>query len=105
MNRSELGQLIKTNEKKFERNKLKRFAYTVLFYAAVFAGIEYFRRDLSLLELAEEYVFSIILAIPFVILSSVVFHQLFSMSQSEENNIKYLKQKLAEMERYEKELL
>ena len=47
MTRNELLMLISNCEKQHERKKEKRFAYTVLFYAAVFFGIFYWQDQLE----------------------------------------------------------
>ena len=98
MDKNELWRLIRESEKKFERRKLKRFILTILFYAAVFCAYQYIRSGLSLSELVEEFVVCLIIAVPFVLFSTVIFDQLSSVSKAEENTLEYLRKRLKEKE-------
>lgn len=102
MDKNELWRLIQKTEKRNERRKLKRFALTVLFYAVVFFAIDYVRSDFALSELPGEFVACLILAIPFVLFSSVIFGQLIKASQQEDNALEFLRKMLQEKEREKK---
>lgn len=101
MDKNELWRMIQESEKKFERRKLKRFILTVLFYAAVFFAIEYFRSGLSLFELVGEFIACVVIAVPFVLFSAIIFDQLSSVSKAEENTLEYLRKRLREKEQEE----
>ena len=98
MDAKELWRMIQESERKFERRKLKRFILTVLFYAAVFCAYQYIRNSLSLMELVEEFVLCLIIAVPFVLFSAIIFDQLSSVSKAEENTLEYLRKRLKEKE-------
>lgn len=98
MDKTELWLLIQKNEKTFGRRKYKRFGLTVLFYAAVFAAVEYIRNDLSLLELAGSFGICLIIAVPFVLLSFVIFEQLIRLAKDENDTLEYLRKRLKEKE-------
>jgi choline-glycine betaine transporter len=102
MDKNELWRLIQKTEKRNDRRKLKRFIITVLFYAVAFLAIEYVRSDLSLLELAGEFVACLVLAIPFVLVNLVIFGQLIKASQQEDHALEFLRKMLEEKEREEK---
>lgn len=89
---------LRKSESKFRRNKLKRFAFTALFFSIVFFAIAYFRSELSLIELAGEFVACVAMAIPFVLFNSIIFHQLFESSRNEEAYLEHLRKELQEQE-------
>lgn len=98
MDKNELWRMIQESERKFERRKFKRFILTVLFYAAVFCAYQYIRSGLSLVELAGEFFVCVVVAVPFVLFSSIIFNQLSSVSKAEENTLEYLRKRLREKE-------
>jgi prolipoprotein diacylglyceryltransferase len=98
MDRNELIKLINKSEKQFERRKFKRFALTVLFYAVVFTAVEYVRSDLYLVELVSTFGICLILTIPFVLLSTVIFEQLIRLSKDENDTLEWLRNRLKDKE-------
>lgn len=92
MDRIEIYKQIKKLEKEYARNKAKRFIYTVLFYTAVYFQIAYLQgrlRGLPVGELIGEFVVCAIIAGVFVWFSSLIFKQLFDMSEREKKNLEY----------------
>lgn len=105
MTRNELWQHIQKCEKLHERKKLKRFIYTVLFYAAVYMVIFYFLDwfdGADILLILAAIVISIIASVITCFLNATVFWQLFKMSQDEKAAIDYLKKRLREKEQEDK---
>lgn len=102
MDKNELWRLIQKTEKRNERRKLKRFSFTVLFYAVAFLTFECIRSDLSLLDIVGAFVAYLVLAIPFVLFNFVIFSQLIKASQQEDHALEFLRKMLEEKEREEK---
>ena len=105
MDRNELWKHLKKCEKLHERRKLKRFCYTVLFYTAVLLGICYLQNRLAgatLRDVIGEILLCVIISCVSVLINSVIFHQLFKMSQDEKAAIDYLKKRLKEKEQEDK---
>lgn len=106
MDRNELWRLIQQKEREYGWAKAKRFVLTVMFYAALicalgfwreFEGITLFSLD-GLLTLAETYLPSVFIAVPFVLLSTLIFNQLQNRGKSEIKHIEELKKQLNEMD-------
>lgn len=107
MDREELYRLIQKKEKEYGRAKLKRFVLTVLGYAAAicylafgreFEGVTILSLD-GLITLADTYLPSVFIAIPFVFFSIPVFNWLFEESASENKHIEDLKKQLNDMDK------
>ena len=97
MNSNELREMQRKLERKFEQRKLKRFAYTVLFYAAVFFGVSYLLGRLegaALLDILAEVVICIFFSCISVLANSVIFHQLFTIEQGEKETLDFLKRRI-----------
>ena len=105
MHKIELWRQIKKLEKLYARNKAKRFIYTVLFHAAVYFQFSYLQgrlRDLSIGELIGEFVVCAIIAGVFVWFSSLVFKQLFDMSEREKKTLEYYQKEFEKLEQDKK---
>ena len=107
MDRNELSEQIRQLEVEYDRAKLKRFAYTVLFYTIIFIVLCHWRGDfesitfLSLdwfLEIGGAFLAGAILSAIFVSFNSIIFHQLYERSASEKKHIEDLKKQLNEMD-------
>lgn len=101
MDKHELWQHIQKLEKINQRRKLKRFAYTVLFYAAVLFGICYLQGRLegaSIFDLIGEFVVCFIISIPCVLFNIIIFDQLNRVSKEEDEALEFLKKRLKEKE-------
>lgn len=111
MDKNELIRHIQKCEQLHERRKLKRFIYTVLCYTAVLLGICYLQNRLAgatVWDILGEILLCVIISCVFVLINSVIFHQLFKMNQEEEAALEYLKKRLKEKEQednYKKEML
>ena len=108
MDKNELYRLIQQKEKEYGYAKLKRFAYTVLFYTIIFIVLCYWRGDfesvtfLSLdwfLEIVGAFLSGAFLSVFFVLFNSIIFHQLYEQSASENKHIENLKKQLNDMEK------
>jgi Mn2+/Fe2+ NRAMP family transporter len=100
MTRNELLLHIHNCEKLNERRKLKRFIYTVLFYAAVYMVICYWQGQLgrNIWDILSAVVLCLILAIPTVLANTIIFDQLIRKSQEEDAALEYLRKRLREKE-------
>lgn len=107
MDRNQLWRLIQQKEKEFERAKMKRFIITVLVYAAIicalcfwreFKGFNIFSID-GIRTLAETYLPSVLIAIPFVLFSVIIFNQLQTCETRENAILEDLRKQLKEVEK------
>ena len=94
MDRNDILRLIAKKEKEFERNKLKRFALTVLFYTGIFFAIEYIKAG-GIQDIADTLFGCLLGGIGIVLLSAIVFRQLFDMSEREKSYLEELNNELA----------
>ena len=97
MNSNELREMQRKLERKFEQRKLKRFAYTVLFYAAVFFGIFYWQDQLvgeTIWDVLGVIMVCVILSIISVVINSIIFYQLFRIDQGEKETLDFLKRRV-----------
>ena len=105
MNANELWHHLKKCEQLHERRKLKRFAYTVLFYTAVLFGICYMQNRLAgatVWDILGEILVCVIISCVSVLFNSVIFYQLFKKDQDEKTAIEYLRNRLKEKEQEHK---
>ena len=105
MTRNELLMLISNCEKQHERKKEKRFAYTVLFYAAVFFGIFYWQDQLegaNIWEVLGVVVACLIVSVVTCLFNALVFGQLEKVSREEQEAIDFLRKRLKEKEKENK---
>lgn len=105
MDRNEIWRQIKKLEKLYARNRAKRFIYTVLFYTAVYFQFAYLQgrlRGLPIGELIGEFVVCAIIAGVFVWFSSLVFKQLFDMSEREKKTLEYYQKEFEKLEQDKK---
>ena len=111
MDRNELLWHLQKCEKLHERNKLKRFIYTVLAYAAGLMLVFYWQEQFSGVDIWEALatiVFCIILSFVICLINALVFGQLFKKSQSEEAALEYLRKRIRDKEQednHKKEML
>ena len=98
MDKHELWQHIQKLEKINQRRKLKRFAYTVLFYAAVFCQIFWWQGTVSHENIWEVLLGSILISVPYVWFNATVFGQLYRLSKEEDYSLEYLRKRLKEKE-------
>lgn len=107
MNRNELWRLIQQKEKAFCWARLKRFVLTVVFYAVLicafgfwreYEGFSLFSID-GIVTLAETFLPSVFIAIPFVLFSTLIFNQLQSCGTRENKILDDLKKQLDEMDK------
>lgn len=101
MDKNELWKQIQKTEDLFDRRRLKRFVLTVLFYNIVFTAFEYWRSDLSLLDIPVVFLAYLFFTVPFVLFSAIIFYQLFSVSKSEDRALEFLNKMLEEEGRRE----
>lgn len=97
--RAKQGHLIYL-EKKYEKAKLKRFAYTVLAYAA---AIFLIFNSIGIEKTIGDYIgaifASLFLSGILVTFSSVIFHQLFKRSEAEKKELENLKKEIDELQK------
>ena len=100
MDRSQLWNLYQKAEKDLERRKLKRFAYTVLFYTVVLLVIFYWQDQLcgSILEILGKAFLCIIFAVVIVLINAVIFDQLFRLNGEDKAALENLKKSLENKE-------
>lgn len=100
--RKELIQQINANEKLFQKRKTKRALYLLIFYTIVFMVVMYWidgQQTIFDFEwLLGAFLVSIFLAGISFVANALIFKQLFDISNSEEKNLAYLRQKLSELE-------
>ena len=99
MKAHELWMQLMQMERKVERNRLKRFAYTTLLYAAIFFGIFYAQdqlEGLTLLGIIGEFVACIVIGGISVLFNAVIFDQLNRCSRAEDNMLKSLRKQYHE---------
>ena len=104
MTRNELLMLISNCEKQHERRKLKRFTYTVLFYAAVFFGTFYWQDQLegaNIWEVLGVVVACLIVSVVTCLFNALVFGQLEKVSKDEREALDFLRKRLKEKEQEE----
>ena len=99
MKAHELWQTIQRMEKKVQRNRLKRFLYTVLLYAVAVCVILYWQgqfEGLDLWGILWKFVVCFIQAGVFVLLSTPIFDHLNSCDRAEDNMLKSLRKQYHE---------
>lgn len=97
--RAKQGQLIYL-EKKYQQNKLKRFAYTVLAYAvAIFIIFNAIGIEKTIGDYIGAFVVSLILSGILVTFSTVIFHQLFERSEAENKELENLKKEIDQLQK------
>jgi hypothetical protein len=102
MDKNELRYHLQKCEKLNQRRKLKRFCYTVLFYAAVFFGICYLQGRLegaTLFDLIGEFAVCVILSVISTLFNLIVFEQLIRKSKEEDEALEFLRKRLREKEK------
>lgn len=102
MDKNELRYHLQKCEKLNQRRKLKRYCYTVLFYAAVFFGICYLQGRLegaNIFELIGEFVVCVILSVISTLFNLIIFEQLIRMDKAEDEALEFLRKRLKEKEK------
>lgn len=105
MEKKELLELQRKLERKFEQRKLKRVAYTVLFYTAVLFGICCLQDRLvgaTLWDALGELLFCFIISCICFVVNAVIFHQLFTINQGEKETLDFLKRRIEVKEKEDK---
>ena len=100
MNKTEIYQQIRKTEKEFERRKIKRAIYTVLFYTAALLLIFYWQDQFghNFLDILGDVVACLFISFIAFLINTVIFHHLFTTSQAEEKALEYLRKQLEEKE-------
>ena len=104
MDKNELYKLLIKTMKLNERRRNKRFVYTVLFYSAVMFGFFTLTDQINWSEfwdIAGVALVCIILSVPFVLFSSIIFYQLFEEGKKEEAALDFIRKQLEQKEREE----
>lgn len=101
MSYEELWRLYQETEKQFERNKFKRFIYTILVFSALFFYLMWQFSDIgnSFLEVLGSLGAAVFLAFCYVVFNVVVFSILFQRSNSENESLKRMKNELDRKQR------
>lgn len=100
MNKTEIYQQIRKTEKEFERRKIKRAIYTVLFYTAALLQVFYWQDQFghNFLDILSDVLVCIIISFIAFLINTVIFYQLITTSQAEEKALESLRKQLEEKE-------
>lgn len=101
MDKNELWRLIQKEEKEYDRNKFMRMIVAILLYSSIWFLIFHLQgqhEGASFLLILGDFAACIFIGGITFFFNLLVFHLLFSKSDSENRRIEYLKKQLKEME-------
>ena len=101
MENNELRKLLLEREKMFERRKLKRAIYTILFYAAVYSLVFFWQgrfRSADIWDILSEVVIAIILSGITVLVNGIIFSQLVKVAKAEDEALEYIRKRIEKMD-------